>query len=945
MPAHLRAPPANPHSKTPYREIIDCSREFIVLLAPDGTLLHANRTVLDFAGVSLDDVVGTHLWSAPWWFGGEKARAALRAAIGRGSAGETSRFEAVHSGSDGRTIVVDLTLTPVLDSDGGLGSLVAESRDITAHKATTEALRESEARFKSLLALSTDWYWQQDKHFRFIEFSETVKELAGVDAKAHLGKTRWDLPIVEMNQEAWAQHRTQLERHEPFRDFEYRRINESGEIVWVSTSGDPIFDADGQFTGYRGTSRNITSHKQSEDALHESGARLRLALEGAGIGLWDWDLSSNTVVWDKQQRELFDIAGAEGPVEAEQAFSKIHPEDRPRVEAAVADAVERRLLFREEFRVVHEDGTAHWLVGLGEALDNGEESQPGRLIGVNFDITDRREAEDTLRRSRDFTRRVLNDLFTFVGVMDLDGTLLQANRGPLEAAGIPASEVVGKKFWDCYWWNYDPDIRAQLMEAFAQARLGELVRYDVPVRMAGDSRMWIDFQLAPLRDEDGQVTHVIPSAMDLTARKEAEAALRSGEHRLTQANLTLEARVAERTEELAAEAERHLRTQTELALAQRVESVGQLAGGVAHDFNNLLAIIGGNLELAMQRITDNLAGEMIGNALEAVESGASLTQRLLSFARKRKLQPVRLVANHRVEETARLLERTLGADIAMTMVLDPDLWETFADPGEIDSALLNIAVNARDAMPDGGSLSIETQNLTLGKEEAQRVPDARAGDFIQLSVTDTGTGMTPDVLRHAIDPFFTTKEPGKGTGLGLSSVYGFANQSNGFITIDSHPGRGTRISIHLPRAAPQTNLRRGAFSSAEAPVGDGELILVVEDDKMVREVTRKRLEALGYDVFEASTGAEAIERLQAGDPVSLIFSDVVMPGGMSGHDLAAWAIDNRPDVKVVLTSGYNDPGRAGASPTLSKKMRILGKPYPMAKLARCIREALDSSET
>lgn len=377
-------------------------------------------------------------------------------------------------------------------------------------------------------------------------------------------------------------------------------------------------------------------------------------------------------------------------------------------------------------------------------------------------------------------------------------------------------------------------------------------------------------------------------------------------------------------------------TQAALALSQRMDALGQLAGGIAHDSNNLLTVISGNLELARAKCANVDAKRAIGQAIDAVEMGASLNRRLLSFARRRTLATQRVDLNDRVGEMLQLLRRTLGELIEIEAPLDADLWPTRADPGEVDSAIVNIAVNARDAMPTGGKLSIATANVVLEATKAHEL-DVQPGDYVCLTMTDTGRGMTPEVLRKAIEPFFTTKEVGKGTGLGLSSVYGFARQSGGFVDISSEVGRGTEVRICLPRAVEAE--RMAAKSEAELPTGDAQLVLVVEDNDQVREVTLCQLEALGYTVLEARGGSDAIEVLKRESDIELVFSDVVMPGGMSGYDVAEWVRTHRPGVKVLLASGNVD---FAADRPPDAELRVLAKPYMQATLAHAVRELLDS---
>ena len=375
------------------------------------------------------------------------------------------------------------------------------------------------------------------------------------------------------------------------------------------------------------------------------------------------------------------------------------------------------------------------------------------------------------------------------------------------------------------------------------------------------------------------------------------------------------------------------RRNEELLQAQKMEALGQLAGGIAHDFNNLLTIIIGNNERMKAGEGDLHA--LLDQNYNAAERGARLTKRLLSFAHRSRLEPTIMHLNERVSSMMDMLHRTIGEGIVVTSAMEPELWHVRVDPGEVDHALLNLMLNARDAMPAGGTVTIETANEAFG---AGRTPaDLVPGDHVRLSVIDTGVGMTPDVLKRAIDPFFTTKPPGKGTGLGLASAYGFARQSGGGLAITSEVGKGTTVSLYLPRVSGDTPLPASADEPG-IPLGDGELLLVVDDDDEVREVTLKRLESLGYAVIEAANGPKAIERC-AGEPVALAVIDIVMSGGLSGHEVADALRKLNGGIKILLTTGYDGAGRK-SEPETTGNFKVLEKPYTRAELAQAVAEAL-----
>jgi CheY-like chemotaxis protein len=369
-----------------------------------------------------------------------------------------------------------------------------------------------------------------------------------------------------------------------------------------------------------------------------------------------------------------------------------------------------------------------------------------------------------------------------------------------------------------------------------------------------------------------------------------------------------------------------------------MEAIGQLTGGLAHDFNNLLGIIIGNLDLLRDlHRGDSDADEFASEALQAALRGADLTRRLLAFARRQPLQPQSIDVNELVAGTTKLLRRTLGEAIEITLELGDDLWSIIADPAQLEASLANLATNARDAMPRGGRLMIATSNRHLDADYAAEHPEVTAGDYVLIEMSDTGTGMPPDVMRRIFEPFYTTKERDKGTGLGLSMVFGFLKQSGGHINVYSEEGVGTTFRLYLPRAAAAAPGRERAPSALAR--GGGEVVLAVEDNASLRRVVVRQLKELGYSVLEAETAISALALLER-EKVDLLFTDIVMPGDCDGFELARTALTRWPGIKVVLTSGFPEAklnGRLGGTPDA----RLLSKPYRKEDLARVLREVLD----
>ncbi|MDP9007616.1 MAG: ATP-binding protein [Pseudomonadota bacterium] len=419
------------------------------------------------------------------------------------------------------------------------------------------------------------------------------------------------------------------------------------------------------------------------------------------------------------------------------------------------------------------------------------------------------------------------------------------------------------------------------------------------------------------------------------------------ENRRARLNTELESRVRERTVALE-EANQRLRddaaslaaAEARIRQMQKMEAVGQLTGGIAHDFNNMLAVIVGSLDIARRHLHEDLkkSERFIANALEGAQRGAQLTARLLAFSRQQPLDPRSLDTNKLMRETSELLRRSLGENIRLQTELLDGPWRIFADASQLESALVNLCINSRDSMPDGGTLTLRTTNVDLSAADAAARIDVRPGEYMALAVCDTGFGMSPEVLARAFDPFYTTKAPGQGTGLGLSQVYGFVKQSGGHIHIDSTPGIGTTVTMYLPRhhgidqeeaAAPQ--------DTPEAP-GNREVILVVEDEDRVRTMTAEALRGLGYEVIAVSGPREALDELSTIPQLHLVLTDVVMPD-MNGPALADCIKAVRPSVKVLYTTGYSR--NAVLSPALDREAGVLPKPFTIDQLMSKVRQALD----
>lgn len=514
----------------------------------------------------------------------------------------------------------------------------------------------------------------------------------------------------------------------------------------------------------------------------------------------------------------------------------------------------------------------------------------GGVVRTYTDITARTLGEERFRQ-------IFNDCPLAIALISpADEHLVQVNPACCVLAGRRADEMEGK-----YWPDFiHPDDHPMLL---AQRQAG-VARATTEARLLTGSGkvVWMRVTGSWLPAAPGRPPLRLVIGEDVTLQREMEARLRQ---------------------------------------AQRLEAVGQLTGGVAHDFNNLLAVIMLNAELLAEApAADPERARLAAEILATAGSGAELIRRLLAFARRQPLQPRPMDLNASITEAARLLQRTLGATVRVQLELAPDLWRLRADASQVGDALLNLALNARDAMPQGGTLTIATANITTGDarpEAVEATPDLPAGDYVALTVTDTGIGMPPEVLDRAVEPFFTTKPPGAGTGLGLSMIYGFARQSGGMLVLHSAPGSGTRVRLLLPRAEADAEASVPGARPANPP-GGRETVLVVDDNPAVRDVAARQLAALGYAVHTADSGPAALEVLRSDTKVNLLFTDIIMSGGMTGIALAGLARRQRPSLKVLFTTGFARIAANGTEPAPSP---LLYKPYRRQELAEHIRAALD----
>jgi PAS domain S-box-containing protein len=686
----------------------------------------------------------------------------------------------------------------------------------------------------------------------------------------------------------------------------YRIIRPSdGQVRWISVKSVIERDDAGKAIRLVGAHTDVTEQIAAERALRQSEEEFRTLAEALPHHVWT-ARPDGRLNWFNPR--VYEYSGATGDELMEQGWGRmVHPEDIPAAIAAWAHAVRTGEAYEIEFRLRRADGAFRWF--LARAVPARDENgKIVRWIGTNTDVNDQKTTEAQLaalnatlaERVREKTRerdRIWNVSQDLLLVADIDGTWRSINPAWTATLGWSEAELLHKTSQ----WLEHPDDRRKV-----DAELGHLaqgrptIRFENRFRHKDGSYRWLSWTAVP---DDGKVYAV---ARDITAEKDAFERLKSTEEALRQ--------------------------------SQKMEAVGQLTGGIAHDFNNLLTGIIGSLELMKIRLAkgriDNVE-RYIDAATTSANRAAALTHRLLAFARRQPLSPRSVDANQLVGSLEDLLRRTIGELIDLKIERSKNLWSTLCDPNQLESALLNLAINARDAMPDGGRLTIRTSNARLDGVLSGN-PALAPGDYICIDVADTGTGMAADVVARAFDPFFTTKPIGQGTGLGLSMIYGFARQSNGHVIIDSTPGAGTSVRIYLPRHEGDAAVEPMSSASITKHRASGETVLVVEDEPVVRGIITEMLTNEGYRIMEATDGPSGLQILNQEIRVDLLVTDVGLPG-MNGREFADYAREVRPGLKILFVTGYAQSA-AMAKGFLKPGMEMITKPFDVERFSQRVKE-------
>ena len=800
-----------------------------------------------------------------------------------------------------------------IDEEDGIGGVLVVCRDVTKDYLASVALREREAELARVQQLGRIGGLEVDLKTGFRNRrSPEYLLIHGLPPNA-TNETHedWVGRIHPEDREA---------TEKKFRDAvaggvreysaQYRIIRPSdGEVRWISVKSTIERDESGGPIRLVGAHTDVTEQVMAEQALRQSEEEFRTLAEAVPHHIWT-ARPDGRLNWFNPR--VYDYAGSVGgELDGDRWGKIVHPDDVASAVATWTRAISSGEPYEVEFRLRRADGEFRWF--LGRAVPARD--QQGRIvrwIGTNTDVHDQKLITDQLAdlnatlaqrveektRERDRIWNVSQDLLL---VADRNGVWRTVNPAWTRTLGWSEAELLNRT---SEWLEHPGD------HGMTQAQVKKLrasdatVRFESRFRHKDGSYRWLSWTGVPDRD------HIYAVARDVTAEKAAAERLRAAEEALLQ--------------------------------SQKMEAVGQLTGGIAHDFNNLLTGIVGSLDLLQTRLdqgrTENVA-RYINAAMTSANRAAALTHRLLAFARRQPLIPKSVDVNRLVVSLEDLLRRTIGESIDLEIIAPSDLWFTLCDPNQLESALLNLAINARDAMPDGGKLTITTMNARLDSVTAD-TPALVPGDYICIGVTDTGVGMSADVAARAFDPFFTTKPIGQGTGLGLSMIYGFARQSNGHVMIDSKLGQGTSVRLYLPRHQGEVAAQYAPAVKVAEPAAAGETILVVEDEPVVRGVIVEMLGEQGYRTLQAVDGTSGLEILRRGERIDLLVTDIGLPG-FNGRQLADQARETRPDLKILFITGYAE-SVAISEGFLPAGMEMITKPFDLEILSQRIRAMISS---
>jgi two-component system, cell cycle sensor histidine kinase and response regulator CckA len=872
-----------------YRRMVELAPHGIALLDLDGVVLDVNPAIERLLGRDRDEIVGRSCTPFTHPEDHERELPLLEATLdGRR---EGYALDKRYLRKDGSAIWARLSITLIRDERGRPSHLLALIEDVDDRYQLDLALRESESRYRSVFHESGSGIVLLTPAGDVVQANAAFAEMLGSTRQGVKGRTFEEL--VAFGDGSHERNGRELRN-------ECRLERADGRAILVDVRLTAIPDGEGGVRYLLAILDDVTEKRRLADELRRSRDDLKLALDGAEAGIWTWTVATGEVRWSENLERIHGMepGGFGGTVD--DVLKEVYPDDLERVSEAIRRTLEEHDDYRIEYRIVRPDGELAWVEAVGRIERDGEGEL--QLTGVCMDVTERHRLEEDRRSTHELLENLIATSPLGIVSLDRDGRVLLWNEACEAMYGWSAGEAIGRPLP-----TVPPDDWAELVrdleEQFADRshhRGTEIVR-----RRRDGTPITIALWTSTLRDAEGEVV----------------------------ANVSLQADTSERK-----------LLETQLEEAARLEAVGKLAGGVAHDFNNLLTVIGGHADILLrsQDLPPHAQRELLQVRL-AAERAADVVRQLLAFSRRQMLEPALVDLNDVVAEVASMLRHLIGEDVLLRVEPAAEPVCVVADRAQLGQVLVNLAVNARDAMPAGGELSIASDRVELGEPEAAATGCA-PGRYARIRVRDTGTGMDDETRTRAFEPFFTTKAPGEGTGLGLATSYGVVTQSGGAITVESVLGTGTTVTILLREHDGEPTVPAGRDrAQAAAPGGvAGLTVLVVEDEPLLRELLVEMLRSVSANVLEADGAGEAIARADGhGGPIDALVTDLVMPG-TSGRELAQAVTERHPGLRVLYISGYSD-AEIAARGILAPEMSFLQKPFTVDELESKLCELLEAS--
>ena len=865
----------------------------------DGDILMVNAQASKNSGYSKEELLSMKVWDVD---PKAAAREDQNKIWQRLAIGESTTIESIHIRKDGTQYPVEIHLNAITLDERPVVLPVAF--DISWRKQFEQALRESEQRFRTLFMESPISITIHDIDTGEIVYANPrayasygISSLEELQSRDIFMKTS---PYSLTEAQAWIRKTA----NEGPQQFEWLNEDVYGQYFWehVRLTTTTI----NEMKRVMATAIDITELKNTQEELQKSEERFRLVIDATNDGIWDWDINTHRVYYSPNYRQMLGYDSTEFPAHVQTWLDLVHPEDREKVYKANTDCIENLIeSISIEFRMQTKNGDWKWIMGRGSAVERDRSGRATRMVGTHSDITERRQMEETIAYERDLSNSIIDSAPGIFYLLDENWQFLRWNKSFENITAYTAEEISNLSPGELFRGEDQKLMQECILQVFetghgdAEAELVTQDERSIPYYFTGNKIIF-----------DGKPC-MLGMGIDVTERRQAE--------------------------------EDKLRLQSQLLQSQKQESIGRLAGGVAHDFNNMLVSILGYGEMLLNDFDlQEKQRERVDNIYQAGLRSRDLVQQLLDFSRKQPLKIEYINIDQLISNISKLLQKTLRDDIEIQYLLQGDLPSVQADRGQLEQMIINLALNAQDAMPSGGSISIGTALAELDEGYMEEHMELTPGHYVLLMIKDSGFGMDREIQEHIFEPFYTTKATGEGTGLGLASVYGIVKQHGGHIWTYSEPGQGTLFKIYLP-ASESINMPEDTSASEPGIDAPGqESICVVEDNDIVREMTVSILQEQGYKVFSTGNGSECLELIMDLDaPIDLLLTDVVMPD-MNGKALSEQVKQRYPDVKVLFMSGYPESVLTHHD-VLDQSLNFIQKPFSVQDLCVKLRKVLDRS--